>query len=278
MALQKQNIPSENSSVAVHRKQAFDIGYTKYFKNISTNRISQVLNNKERNIKFKNITYRQLNSWEEQELLTNERADRSWRKFSIMDALWVKIILELREFGMSTEQIRNTKYSLECDSKDYGVQMPILEFYTAFAIGDKMPILLLVFKDGVCVPANFTQYKIAREFSDVENHLQINLNAILQGFFPKVDLKPTNKSEMPLSLEEVELLAFMRLKQFEKIQVKYKNGVIDLIEGIESVSNKKRIEEILKEQAYASIELIEEDGKVTRIVRTIKKKIKREAP
>lgn len=278
MAPQKPNKAIDNSSVTVHRQQAFDIGYNKYFKNLHANKISQVLNNKERNIKFENITYRQLNSWEEQGLLTNEREDRSWRKFSIIDALWVKIIQELREFGMSTEQIRTTKYSLECDSKEYGVQMPILEFYTAFAIGNKMPVLLLVFKDGVCVPANFTQYKIAREFSDVENHLQINLNTILQAFFPKVDLMPTNNSEMPLSLEEVELLAFMRLKQFEKISVKYKSGKIDLIEGMESVSNKKRIESILKEQAYASIEVTEEDGKVTRILRTIKKKIKREAP
>jgi len=50
------------------------------------------------------------------------------------------------------------------------------------------------------------------------------------------------------------------------------------LEGLESISNKKKIDEILREQKYASIELIEEDGKVTRILRKIKKKIKREAP
>ena len=278
MALQKHDRVQKNSSVAVHRKEAFDIGYKQYFKDVATNRISQILNSKDRNIKFKNITYRQLNSWEEQGLLTNNRKDRSWRRFSIMDALWAKIIQELREFGLGWEQISNTKYSLDYDSKEYGVQMPILEFYTAFAIGNKMPVLLLVFKDGVCVPANFTQYKVAREFSEVENHLQINLNAILQGFFPNVDLKPKDKAEMFLTLEEVELLAFIRLKTFEKIEVKYKNGKIDLLKKLESVNNKKRIQEILKEQKYASIELIEEDGKVTRILRKIKKKIEREAP
>jgi DNA-binding transcriptional MerR regulator len=273
MALQKQNMVSKNGSVAVHRKEAFDIGYKQYFKNLASNRISQILNNKERVVKLENITYRQLNSWGDEGLLTNDREDRSWRKFSIMDALWVKVIQELREFGLSREQIKNTKYSLGCDAKEYGVPMPILEFYTAFAIGSKMPVLLLVFKDGVCVPANFTQYKVAREFGEVENHLQINLNKILQDFFPTVDLKPQSKAEMPLTLEEVELLAFIRLKTFEKVEVKYKNGSIDLLEGLESVSNKKRIQEILKEQKYASIELIEEDGKVTRILRKIKKKI-----
>ena len=278
MALQKQNMVKKNSSVAVHRKEAFDIGYKQYFKSIETNKISAVLNNKERNIKFATITYRQLNSWGEQGLLTNERENRTWRKFSIMDALWVKIIQELREFGLSWEQIGNAKKSLNIDSAEYGVQMPILEFYTAFAIGSKMPVLLLVFKDGVCVPANFTLYKVAREYSDVENHLQINLNAILQSFFPDVDLKANQHYQDNLSLDEVELIAFMRLKNFEKVEIKYSNGKIDLLQGLESISNKKRIEEILREQKYASIELIEEDGKLTRILRTIKQKIKRDAP
>lgn len=273
MALQKQNIVTKNNAVAVHRKEAFDIGYKQYFKNLSTNKISTILNNKERNIKFNTVSYRQLNSWGEQGLLTNERDDRTWRKFSIMDALWVKVIQELREFGLGWEQIANAKESLSVDSNDYGVQMPILEFYTAFAIGNKMPILLMVFKDGVCVPANFTQYKVAREFSEVENHLQINLNAILQSFFPDVDLKPNQHYQENLSIEEVELLAFIRVKQFEKVEVRYKDGKMDLIEGMESVSNRKRIDEILKEQKFASIELIEEDGKVTRVLRKIKKKL-----
>lgn len=273
MALQKQNNIKTNGSVAVHRKEAFDIGYKQYFKNIATNKISSVLNNKERNIKFTTVSYRQLNSWGEQGLLTNEREDRTWRKFSIMDALWVRIIQELREFGLGWEQIANAKQSLSIDSTEYGVQMPILEFYTAFAIGNKMPVLLMVFKDGVCVPANFTQYKIAREFSDVENHLQINLNAILQSFFPDVDLKANQQYQDSLSIEEVELLAFIRVKQFEKVEVRYKGGKMDLIEGLESVSNRKRIDEILKEQKFASIELIEENGKVTRVLRKIKKKL-----
>ena len=71
----------------------------------------------------------------------------------------------------------------------------------------------------------------------------------------------------------MELLAFMRLKTFEKIEIKYKGGKMALIEGMESVSCRKRIDEILKEQQYASIELIEEDGKITRILRKIKKKL-----
>lgn len=273
MALQKQNKALTNSSVAVHRKEAFDIGYKQYFKDIANNRISQILNSKERNVKFENITYRQLNSWEKEGLLTNEREDRSWRRFSIMDALWVKVILELREFGMGWEQIKNTKYSLECDSKEFGVQMPILEFYTAFAIGNKMPVLLLVFKDGLCVPANLTQYKVAREFSDVENHLQIDLNAILQGFFPNVDLKPKNKTEMPVDVDEMELLAFLRLNTFEKVDIYFKNGKMETVEGLQRVDVTNMISDVIKEHNYQKIEVVVEGGKNVSLRRTVKKRL-----
>ena len=273
MALQKQNKALTNSSVAVHRKEAFDIGYKQYFKDIANNRISQILNSKERNVKFENITYRQLNSWEKEGLLTNEREDRSWRRFSIMDALWVKVILELREFGMGWEQIKNTKYSLEYDSKEYGVQMPILEFYTAFAIGNKMPVLLLVFKDGLCVPANLTQYKVAREFSEVENHLLIDLNAILQGFFPNVDLKSKNKTEMPVDVDEMELLAFLRLNTFEKVDIYFKNGKMETVEGLQRVDVTNMISDVIKEHNYQKIEVVVEGGKNVSLRRTVKKKL-----
>lgn len=273
MALQKQNKAQENSTVAVHRKEAFDIGYKNYFKDIANNRISQILNSKERNVKFENITYRQLNSWEKEGLLTNEREDRSWRRFSIMDAIWVKVIQELREFGMGWEQIKVAKQSLEWESYAYKVSMPVLEFYTAFAIGNKMPVLLLVFKDGLCVPANLTQYKVAREFSEVENHLQINLNAILQSFFPNVDLKPKSKAEMPVDVDEMELLAFLRLNTFEKVHIYFKNGKMETVEGLQRIDATNLVSDVIKEHNYQKIEVVIQDGQKVSLRRTIKKKL-----
>ncbi len=256
-----------------YKNDAFDNGFYQYFKERKGSHISTVLNSTERKITFKDISYKMLNDWEKASLIDNRREGNEWRRFSIIDAVWLKIIKELRSFGMSLKHIKVAKASLEFQQKKCGVAMPLLEFYTAFAIANKMPVLILVFNDGVAIPANYTQYKVSRDFLGLENHIQLSLNTILQGFFPEVDLKAINNEEMPLALEEMELLAFMRVKVFEKIEVKYKGGKIDLIEGMESVSCRKRIDEILKEQQYASIELIEEDGKITRILRKIKKKL-----
>lgn len=272
MLLQKNINDNNNSSVAVYRKEAFDIGYKDYFKNIGQNRISQILNDKERNIKLQSITKRQIHSWAKEGLI-DENENGGWRRFSIIDALWLKIISELREFGMGWNTIKVVKESLEFEGLHYGVTMPILEFYTAFAIGNKMPVLLLVFKDGICVPTNYTQYKVAREYSNVENHIQLNLNNILQGFFPGVDLKPKSKNEIPVDIDEMELLAFIRIGQFEKIEIQFSRGKMQVVEGKERINANQILSDVIKQHKYQKIDVEVQDGKKVSIVRTVKKRL-----
>lgn len=261
--------------IKAFRNDAFDSGLEQYFKDIRSNKISKVLNDSNRKVKLATVTYRQVNSWEEQGLLTIEREEREWRKFSIIEAVWLKIISELRDFGFPIEKIKVTKESLSYQAKKYGVQMPFLEFFTAFAIGNKMPVLVLVFKDGAAIPVNFTQYRVTKEVIGVENHIQINLNDMLQSFFPNVDLRPSYELQMPVSLEEMELLAFMRVKEFEKVEIRYQDGRMDTIEGLERMNAASRVNEILQEQNYSRIELIQEDGKVTSVTRRTRKRFKK---
>jgi hypothetical protein len=150
--------------------------------------------------------------------------------------------------------------------------MPLLEFYTAFVIGAKLPVVLLVFKNGVAVPCSFTQFKIAKEVVGVDNHIQINLNEILQGMFPEIDLQPKEQTAMPINLKEMQLLAFMRLGNFEKVEVKYKDGRIDIIEGTERIATNK-IADILREQTYDEIKIRRQGGQITSVLRTKKKKM-----
>lgn len=275
MDKKKSNTADKNNTIETYRNEAFDIGFGDYFKNIKDNRISQVLNNTERNLKFKSVTYRQLNSWEKEGLLTMQREGREWRRFSIIDAVWVKLIKELRDFGMSREQLKATKQSLEFENSKYGVAMPMLEFYTAFMIGGKMPVVLLVFKDGIAIPASITQFKVANEIAALDDHIQINLNKLLQSIFPDVDLKPQHKAEMPLYVDEMELLAFLRVGEYEKVEIKYCNGKIDLIEGTERNVTEK-VFDILNEKEYEEVTIRKrDDGVITSVVRTKKKKLNR---
>jgi len=263
---------NQNKAVALYHNEAFDNGFYQYFKNIEQNKISQLLNSTDRNVKFDTITYRQLNSWEKEGLLSVQREGREWRRFSIIDAIWVKLVKELRDFGMSREQLKATKKSFEFECEKCGVAMPMLEFYTAFVIGAKMPVLILVFKDGVAVPCTFTQYKVAKERIGIDNHIQISLNDLMQEMFADVDLKPSIKNEAPLGVNEMELLAYLSLGKFESINVKFNNGKMEQFEGVQRIKAKKRIQEIMQEHKYQNITIQEEDGNITAIFQTIKKK------
>ena len=267
------NIITKNHSISIYQNEAFDNGFYQYFKNIANNKVSQVLISTDRNVKIESISYRQLNSWEKEDLLTVQREGREWRRFTIIDAIWVKIIKELREFGMSREQVKTAKKCLEFESEKCGVAMPMLEFYTAFVIGAKMPVMLLVFKDGAAAPCSLTQYKVAKEVVGVDNHIQISLNDLLQGMFPEVDLKPVFKSELPLDVDEMELLAFLRVGKYEKVEIFYQGGKMRTVEGMQRMDVSALITDVIKQHKYQKIEVVVEDGKNVSVRRTVKKQL-----
>lgn len=273
MSLSKQHNEPPGKAIEAYHNEAFDIGFYNYFKNLEDNKISQLLNSKERKVTFETISYRQLNSWEQQGLLNGNREGREWRRFSIMDALWVKIIDELRTFGMSWERIKVAKESLSFESERCGVEMPLLEFYTAFAIGAKMSVQLLIFKDGISVPCSATQYKVAKEIGGIANHIQLSLNDLLQGMFPDVDMKPHQKAEMPIDVDEMELLAFLRVGTFEKVEIFYHDGKMRTVEGMQRIDVSALVSDVIKEHKYQKIEVVVDDGKKVSIRRTIKKQI-----
>ena len=73
------------------------------------NNYEQILN---RNFSAKDIRvpYRNINHWDEKGLLLNtKRGDGQWRKFNFMDCMWVRIISELRKFGVSFALIKLLK-------------------------------------------------------------------------------------------------------------------------------------------------------------------------
>lgn len=82
----------------------------------------------------------------------------------------------------------------------------------------------------------------------------------------------SNKQAIELYPEEIYLISLIRDDRFESIIVKKKGRKINLFECTESIDRSKRISEILQEADYQEISIRKAKGKITNIIRVLKKK------
>jgi DNA-binding transcriptional MerR regulator len=157
--------------------------------------LSKLLNDPTAHLKNQEITARQVNSWDEYGLIGIEREGVEWRKYSIVDAVWLNTIYELRQLGIPVDIIRNVKQALEKGSDWTGTPMPLLEFCIYRAINHKDHIVLLVFSDGSAMPITYEQYFLNVYHQELKNHVLIDLSHILQRNFEANKQNILNKSD-----------------------------------------------------------------------------------
>lgn len=254
---------------------ALDIFFASYLMDEKLAHVRHSLRSKRKVLESENLSYRIINHWESEGLISDVRpSGKGWRKYSMIDRFWIEIIIELRSFGYPLELIKKIKQRFEHRSETESDScMPFLEGYFVLAFFYKTPCYLLAFPNGEAILTTPAAYNFADEVGSIGNHIKVNLNRMLQKLFPEMDLAPKYKNAIELSPEEMELMLFVRTGDYESITVKRKSGKIEYIEGTETLSADARLTEILKEQDYQNIEVKTANGKVVCIKRTIKRKV-----
>lgn len=146
-------------------------------------------NEKRLRISEKLVSYRLINHWEKEGLLTPYREeDGGWRKYSLMDIIWILVVKELRHLGLGLPQIKSVRSSLisRYNQCEYGE----LEFYASLAYINRTPVFVLAFSNGRAEAATAYEIIDSTDKYGVLNHISINLNHILQSVFPQKQLKP----------------------------------------------------------------------------------------
>lgn len=152
--------------------------------------ISKMLNDRTKALKPNAGSYRQVNSWDQYGLIDVDRDGSEWRKYSIIDAVWLNIIAELRVFAFSIDKIKITKTSLE-EGANKRSTMPFLEFCVFRVLMEKDQILILVFSDGSATPLSLEDYNRNIAGGKLKNHIRIYLNDILlRQFENNKNMKP----------------------------------------------------------------------------------------
>lgn len=249
--------------------------YFAYSRNSKSSGLSGLLNDRTSLLKNPEITTRQVNSWDSYGLIDVDREGKEWRKYSIMDAVWLNIIAELRIFGVSIDIIRKVKQSLEVSSEIIGTPMPMLEYCVYRVLMKTEHIVLLVFSDGSAFPISYEQYFLNVYSGKIKDHVLLDLSELLQRNFETNKETLLNKIDgKELSEEEIKFLKFIRNGRYDKVSVTINNKKMDRIEAIERVNIKRTISDVQNEFKFQNVEFKEVDGKIVSIKRTVKKQIK----
>jgi DNA-binding transcriptional MerR regulator len=74
--------------------------------------LSQRIKEKRFSIKDVGVTYRWISYWASKGLLIGDYSEGKWRKFDLVELVWLKMIIKLREFNISIDKIKWIKEKL----------------------------------------------------------------------------------------------------------------------------------------------------------------------
>ena len=227
---------------------------------------------------YDDVSFRTLNHWEEKGLIELERGEdgSGWRKYSYLDSLWLRTIVELRAFNYSIEGIKAIYDQLRASKMYFSdgnpvSKYPILEFYALTFITRLYPTYLLVFSDHDIHILSQPDLELANEGYRLGNHLSISIHEIIKTIFPKKVLKARFDSDYRLTNKELTLLKTIRSKKFDSIEIKLTGGEIRFLTCTEN-NVETKVHELMRDCAYDRITISRHNGLVQNIRR--EKKIK----
>lgn len=241
-------------------------------------KISELLNEKRYPNKFIiEVRKALLTKWQELGLIEDRRNNqKNWSKYSLVEILWMSIIRELREFGLSNPKLSTVKnylfndfsYTKE-DSTTNNITMATIDV-VAYA----SPVFLVVSNNGKCVLIRDYEYLSAIQYGELPNHTSISLNSQIKDHISVLYDEPDYEAFTGLSRDELQVLLILRSENYQSVKVTKKDGVIDIIEGTERINEKDKLIDILKQYDYQNIEIKQVNGRVVLMNRTVKTKSK----
>jgi DNA-binding transcriptional MerR regulator len=220
------------------------------------------------------VKYRVVNHWEEKGLLPdNLRKDsEGWRRFSFVEFIWLKVVEQLRSFGVPTDVIKNAKDRImDFDKGDNSYLL--FEYYVAKARASTLDPYVVVTQNGLSDVGSLSEIESMKSFHGNQSYILISLKNIME----ELGLKVT-KPEVLFSLtkEEVEILCTLRLEDVDSIKIRMKNGKINEIDTdkvFSGINLNKLKKEIGESGDYADITARFEKGKEQSVKVSKKKKV-----
>lgn len=207
-------------------------------------KLRTIFREKRHSIAQTSTTYRIINHWSEIGLINkNTQQGSGWRKFSLIDLIWIYILKDLREYGMPLEALKHTKESLfHLGKKENTVHF---ELFLSLAFLKKK-VLLVVASDGEAGVMLEEEYNGQYQPDLPRTHLVLDLNDILAAILKKPDLKYSNELTLTLDSKESALLNKIRFEDnIREVNLKVNNNKIGKVNYKANLENPEHLTSIL---------------------------------
>ena len=255
------------------------------------------------------VLYRTVLHWDQQGLLEHSREESEWRRYDYMQFVWIKIIHDLRTFGVPIPTIEKVKknildkidYQWLCDllninletldrlnpedstimrsylesiedNLDPTLSVSILELMIIETLTSKIPVSLIVFTDGDTIPFYENQVLEPTQLQRIANdtYIKVSVTAILKDFFSQDKETFLVPQLSILSENEKKLLEIIHSGNYETVSISFKNRKMRSLELIKEQNVKRKIVDILQDCKYQNIVIKSHKGEITKIQNTIK--------
>jgi DNA-binding transcriptional MerR regulator len=219
------------------------------------------------------VSCRVVNHWESKGLIECERNNESgWRKFNLIESVWLRIVQRLREIGLPITKIGKIK-AFYFEDNDQSISMA--DFYITWARLLKQPVFFVVLlNDEQAEFLDFRELHAAMSLHYLGNYISININDILnQICTPKV--KPKYPLMRTVSPNLCDALNVLEDEDFDTATIHKKGKNIQKVELNKHCENKMSDHAILED--YDDVDLIKKKrkGKVISKKRTVIKTIEK---
>ncbi len=244
--------------------------------NTDYSKLLRLLNEKEYANKYIiNAERRMITHWQDIGLFEDQRhTDSGWKKFSLIDILWMGIIIEYRNLGFANERIKLVRKFLFENTTIEGKSISRLEYSAVQVLAFAKALYLITDVAGNIYLADDYEYVKLLQEGKVTNQIVLSFNQVVKENISVLFSEPNFNAFAGLNKDEIQVMLILRSESYQSVQVTKKNGEIDMIEGTERISEKDRIIDILKQHEYQNIEIKQANGKVVLISRTVKQKAK----
>ncbi len=230
-------------------------------------------NGKERDLP--ELSKRVLSHWVKKGLIEAEQSkEGGWYYFNRVEKFWIKIITQLREFGVELDKIKRIREQLFSQPEDVN-GFYLIEFAIIYSVLKK-PYIMIVFDDGEIRLMTSELYGKYIAEDALPPHITFNFFHLANEMFPNNKFELLNDEVISdnMTTEEQKLLYYLKTGDYDNIKVRLKDGDVYYLECTMSSHNPKTIHKILNEGAYQDIQIKKADGKIVFIECTDKIKLK----